>query len=223
MINLRTEATATLSIADRPDLRLGATLGDRTFAVETLVAPCAALRDQVARMRREHGFPLPTPDWETLDEEGVVLLCHVDGVPAGSVRLIHRYAGTGEQCPYFTPELEEALPGDPAGFVFCERLVVSPGSRSLEALAMVMHAAATWSTAWWPVTEFAAITRPQLVRLAHWLGARQLSRPMALPGSDVPGLLIGGRLDEAAQRTEEMFTNAGWQLSTRTVRHAVRS
>ncbi|MDH6111510.1 hypothetical protein P3T36_004664 [Kitasatospora sp. MAP12-15] len=201
-------------------MRLEASLRDRTFAVETLSAPDAAQRDHVARLRRDHGFPLPAPDWETLDEEGVVLLCRVDGVPAGSVRLIRRQVGADDQCPYFTPELEAALPRDPAGFVFCERLVVSPGSRSLGALAMVMHAAATWSTAWWPVTEFAAITRPQLVRLAHWLGARQLSRPMALPGSDGLGLLIGGRLEEAAQRTEELFTTAGWQLSTRTARHA---
>jgi hypothetical protein len=211
-----------------PNLRLEATLRDRRFVIEALAGtpdgtPDAALRGQVARLRREHGFQLPVPDWESADEEGVVLLCRADDVPVGAVRLVHYLGGgDGQPCPYVTPELAAALPGDPAGFVFCERLVISPGSRSLPALAFVMHAAARWGKLLWPVTEFAAITRPQLVRLAHWLGARQLSPPMSLPGSTVPGLLIGGRLDEAAARTEELFTTAGWRLSVPAPRQAVR-
>ncbi|MEY9844619.1 hypothetical protein ABH940_001688 [Streptacidiphilus sp. BW17] len=50
------------AMAARPDLILHTTLRSRTFVVQTLAgAPDAASRDQVARLRREHGFPLPVP------------------------------------------------------------------------------------------------------------------------------------------------------------------
>lgn len=194
---------------------------EREFTVESLSltdVPDEAdrQRTQVARLRRDFGFPLPAPDWEPEDEQALVLLCHADGVPVGSVRLVRRRGEADQWCPYLTPELGAALPSDPAGFLFGERLVIAPTARSLEALALVMHAAATWAAALWPVREFAAITRPDLVRLSRWMGARPLSEPMVLPGSDGLGLLIGGRLDEAATRTRDLFATGGWHLTTAT-------
>lgn len=208
--------TAPVITADRLKLSLLATREDRTFVVESLIGGLeeAQERAQVAWLRREHGFPLPAPDWEAADDEGVVLLCRTGGAAVGAVRLVHGRVGAGELCPYFTPELQAALPADPAGFVLCERLVISPHARSLEALAMVMHAAAIWSADLWPVAEFVAITRPELVRLAAWLGARPLSEAMVLPGTDRVGLLIGGHLAEATSRTHEVFSTGGWHLST---------
>ncbi|WP_374772235.1 hypothetical protein OG756_03005 [Streptomyces sp. NBC_01310] len=201
--------------ADRLKKRLEVVHKDRTFAIENLIgAPDEAdARAQVERLRREHGFKLPAPDWEAADNDGMVILCRMDDSPVGSVRLIHRRADATEWCPYLTPELAAALPADPAGFAFCERLVISPDARSLASAAMVMYAASTWSAELWPVTEIAAITRPELVRLLAWLGfRRQLSDPMVLPGSDGLGLLIGGHLAEMARCTRELFSTAGWRL-----------
>lgn len=196
-------------------LMLEATHKGRLFTIEPVtVSPDDELkRRDVALLRREFGFALPAPDWESVDEEGLVLLCRTDEAPVGTVRLLRRSRGSDDCCPYLTAELRAALPADPAGFVFGERLVISPDARSLEVLAVIMHAAASWTPVLWDVAEFAAITRPQLVRLASWLGARQLSEPMVLPGSDGLGLLIGGGLEEAAARTKAMFSTGGWHLS----------
>ncbi|UFR00078.1 hypothetical protein KBP30_02250 [Streptomyces sp. Go40/10] len=204
------------SITGMPKPRLEATHHGRTFTIEAVtVAPEEGpQRGEVASLRREYGFPLPAPDWESDDETGLVLLCRTDDVPVGTVRLVRRQRETDGWCPYLTAELRAALPADPDGFVFGERLVVSPEARSLEVLAVIMHAAATWTSTAWGVAEFAAITRPALVRLAGWLGARQLSEPMVLPGSDGLGLLIGGRLEEAAVRTKAMFSTGGWHLTS---------
>ncbi|MER7468165.1 hypothetical protein [Streptomyces sp. NPDC097981] len=198
-----------------PKLMLDATRKGRTFTIEavTVSADDEARRRDVTFLRREFGFPLPAPDWEIVDEEGLVLLCRTGDVPVGAVRLLKRHGGASDWCPYLTAALRAALPADPAGFVFMERLVVSPDVRSLEVLAVIMHAAATWTPVLWDVAEFAAITRPELVRLAGWLGARQLSEPMILPGSDGLGLLIGGGLEEAAARTKALFSTGGWRLS----------
>ncbi|WP_329571260.1 hypothetical protein [Kitasatospora sp. NBC_01266] len=83
--------TAPGSPADTLKLRLCATREDRTFTVESLVGgPAEAqARAQVARLRREHGFPLPAPDWEAADDDGVVLLCRAGDAAVGSVRLVH--------------------------------------------------------------------------------------------------------------------------------------
>ncbi|MCX4695659.1 hypothetical protein [Streptomyces sp. NBC_01408] len=209
--------TASLT-TDVPQLRLEATHQGRTLTIETVTTSPgeARQRNEVALLRREFGFPLPAPDWESDDENGLVLLCRTDAAAVGTVRVLKHHRGVDGGCPYLTAELRAVLPSDPAGFALVERLVIRPEARSLELVALLMYAAYTWPSAMWDVAEFAAITSPKLVRLFGWLGMRPLSEPMVLPGSDGLGLLVGGRLDEAATRTEALFTTGGWRLSADT-------
>ncbi|TDU73568.1 hypothetical protein [Streptomyces sp. KS 21] len=178
--------------------------------------PGSKQRARVTEMRRYHGFVLPVPDWESIDDESLILTCTTDDVVVGACRAARRSAGEGGWCNSFPVEMRKSLPGDESGFAFLERLVVEPQARSSDLGKILLFAAILWSSQLWPIRSHAAIFRPEMVRLGGWYGARELAQPALLPVSDQLAVLVGGRLDEAETIARASLLDRGWTLRSPT-------
>ncbi|WP_406286606.1 N-acyl amino acid synthase FeeM domain-containing protein [Embleya sp. NBC_00896] len=172
-------------------------------------------RGDVVGLRQRYGFP--GADWDAHDDAGLVLLAYEGGRPIGSARATLHHAADGAPYPYFTPELTRYLPTDPRGFLFVSRLVVAPGARSLEVLAVLIHAGVLAARQTWDADVVAGIALPQLVRLYGWLGCKPVSPAAPLAGLDLDALLVAGDLATSDARACELIEPRGWEVTVPTL------